>query len=89
MILGQALRDQQRELIVFRHRLMLAGLVIIAAFAVLLGASLAQVVQRSTTTRSPSEPLDGPVVPNRGLILDRNGAVLAANYSAYTLEITP
>ncbi|MEP7070632.1 MAG: penicillin-binding protein 2, partial [Usitatibacter sp.] len=30
-----------------------------------------------------------PVVPNRGLILDRNGAVLAANYSAYTLEITP
>jgi penicillin-binding protein 2 len=30
-----------------------------------------------------------PVVPNRGLILDRNGEVLAANYSAYTLEITP
>ena len=30
-----------------------------------------------------------PVVPNRGLILDRNGIVLASNYSAYTLEITP
>nr|MBP6778422.1 penicillin-binding protein 2 [Piscinibacter sp.] len=30
-----------------------------------------------------------PIVPNRGLILDRNGAVLADNYSAYTLEITP
>jgi penicillin-binding protein 2 len=30
-----------------------------------------------------------PVVPNRGLILDRNGIVLATNYSAYTLEITP
>ncbi len=30
-----------------------------------------------------------PVPPNRGLILDRNGAVLAHNYSAYTLEITP
>jgi penicillin-binding protein 2 len=30
-----------------------------------------------------------PVVPNRGLILDRNGVVLASNYSAYTLEITP
>jgi penicillin-binding protein 2 len=29
------------------------------------------------------------VVPNRGLILDRNGIVLATNYSAYTLEITP
>jgi penicillin-binding protein 2 len=30
-----------------------------------------------------------PVVPNRGLIVDRNGVVLANNYSAYTLEITP
>ena len=30
-----------------------------------------------------------PVVPNRGLIIDRNGVVLAHNYSAYTLEITP
>jgi penicillin-binding protein 2 len=30
-----------------------------------------------------------PVVPNRGLIVDRNGVVLATNYSAYTLEITP
>jgi penicillin-binding protein 2 len=30
-----------------------------------------------------------PIVPNRGLILDSKGAVLARNYSAYTLEITP
>jgi penicillin-binding protein 2 len=30
-----------------------------------------------------------PIVPNRGIILDRNGVVLASNYSAYTLEITP
>ena len=30
-----------------------------------------------------------PVAPSRGLILDRNGVVLAHNYSAYTLEITP
>ncbi|UVW29368.1 penicillin-binding protein 2 [Massilia sp. H6] len=29
-----------------------------------------------------------PIVPNRGLIVDRNGVVLARNYSAYTLEIT-
>jgi penicillin-binding protein 2 len=29
-----------------------------------------------------------PIVPNRGQILDRNGVVLATNYSAYTLEIT-
>ncbi len=30
-----------------------------------------------------------PIVPNRGLIVDRNGIVLADNYSAYTLEIMP
>jgi cell division protein FtsI/penicillin-binding protein 2 len=30
-----------------------------------------------------------PMVPNRGLIVDRNGVVLATNYSAYTLEISP
>src|SRR6478752_3438363 len=30
-----------------------------------------------------------PVVPNRGIIVDRNGVVLAHNYSAYTLEIQP
>lgn len=29
-----------------------------------------------------------PIVPNRGQILDRNGIVLASNYSAYTLELT-
>ena len=30
-----------------------------------------------------------PVVPNRGVIRDRNGVVLAQSYSAYTLEIQP
>ena len=30
-----------------------------------------------------------PVAPNRGLIVDRNGIVLARNFSAYTLEIFP
>lgn len=30
-----------------------------------------------------------PIVPNRGLILDKNGIVLAQNFFVYTLEITP
>jgi penicillin-binding protein 2 len=30
-----------------------------------------------------------PIAPNRGLILDRNGIVMARNYSGYTLEIFP
>jgi penicillin-binding protein 2 len=92
MIVGYALRDQQGELTVFRHRLMLAGLLIIVAFAVLLGRfTWLQVVQRQYyhTLAEANRISVVPVVPNRGLILDRNGKVLAANYSAYTLEITP
>ncbi len=91
-MLGQALRDQQREITVFRNRLMLSGLLIIVAFAVLLGRfSWLQVVQREYyhTLAEANRISVVPVVPNRGLILDRNGEVLAANYSAYTLEITP
>lgn len=30
-----------------------------------------------------------PLVPNRGLIFDRNGEILAQNFSTYTLEIVP
>ena len=30
-----------------------------------------------------------PIAPNRGVITDRNGVVLAQSYSAYTLELTP
>jgi penicillin-binding protein 2 len=92
MMLGQALRDQQRELTVFRNRLMLAGFAILIAFGVLLARfTWLQVVQQTYyhTLAEANRISVAPVVPNRGLILDRNGEVLAANYSAYTLEITP
>ncbi|HTS85080.1 MAG TPA: penicillin-binding protein 2 [Usitatibacter sp.] len=92
MMVGQALRDQQRELVVFRNRLMLSGFLIVAAFVVLLARfTWLQVVQREYyhTLAEANRISVVPVVPNRGLILDRNGEVLAANYSAYTLEITP
>jgi penicillin-binding protein 2 len=92
MIVGQTLRDQQHELTVFRNRLMLTGLLIVVAFGVLLARfTWLQVIQQKYyhTLAEANRISMVPVVPNRGLILDRNGAVLAANYSAYTLEITP
>jgi penicillin-binding protein 2 len=92
MIVGQALRDQRRELNVFRSRLTVAGLVALAAFGVLAARFIwLQVLQREHyhTLAEANRISVVPVVPNRGLILDRNGEVLAANYSAYTLEITP
>ena len=92
MMLGHAMRDSQRELTLFRSRLMLAGLGILLAFGLLLARfTWLQVVQREYyhTLAEANRISMAPVVPNRGLILDRNGEVLAANYSAYTLEVTP
>ena len=92
MMLGQALRDPRRELRVFRNRIMVAVLAILVAFGVLLSRfAWLQVVQSEYyhTLAEQNRISVVPVVPSRGLILDRNGSVLAANYSAYTLEITP
>ena len=92
MIVGQALRDPRRELTVFRSRLTVAGLVALACFGVLASRFVwLQVIQREHyhTLAEANRISVVPVVPNRGIIVDRNGEVLAANYSAYTLEITP
>ena len=92
MRVGQALRDKERELTVFRHRLLLASFVVLAAFGMLLARVVwLQVVQREHyhTLAEANRISVVPVAPNRGLILDRSGEVLAANYSAYTLEVTP
>jgi penicillin-binding protein 2 len=89
---GHALRDQRRELNVFRTRLIVAGLAALTAFGVLFARFVwLQVVQREHyhTLAEANRISVVPVVPNRGIIRDRNGEVLAANYSAYTLEITP
>ncbi|HSN20387.1 MAG TPA: penicillin-binding protein 2, partial [Usitatibacter sp.] len=92
MMVGQALRDPRRELTVFRNRMLVAGLLILGAFGLLVARFVwLQVVQREYyhTLAEQNRISVVPVVPSRGLILDRNGHVLAANYSAYTLEITP
>jgi len=86
------LRDVERELGRFRGRLLAAALAVFVAFA-LLGARMVylQVYQHQelATQAENNRIAIVPIVPNRGLILDRNGVVLASNYSAYTLEIMP
>ena len=91
-MVGQALRDPRRELTVFRNRLTVAGILALVAFGLLVSRFVwLQVVQREYyhTLAEANRISVVPVVPNRGIILDRKGQVLAANYSAYTLEITP
>jgi penicillin-binding protein 2 len=79
--------EQQR----FRTRLVAAAAFVLLAFA-LLGARLVHLqVFRHEGLSAQAENnriAVSPLVPNRGIITDRNGVVLANNYSAYTLEIT-
>ncbi|MES2402396.1 MAG: penicillin-binding protein 2 [Pseudomonadota bacterium] len=86
------LRNVEADLSRFRARVLVASLAVLLAFS-LLGARLVylQVYRHADLNEQAENNRTAvvPIVPNRGLILDRNGVVLATNYSAYTLEITP
>jgi penicillin-binding protein 2 len=85
------LKNVRRDLHYFQVRLGVAGALVLAAFAVLFGRFFyLQVVQHQyyDTKAEDNRISIVPIQPNRGLILDRNGVVLARNYSAYTLELT-
>ena len=86
------LRDLERELGAFRGRLLAAAVFVLLLFGLLLARLVVlQVVRHDDlATQAENNRISVlPIVPNRGLIVDRNGVVLASNYSAYTLEITP
>jgi penicillin-binding protein 2 len=85
------LRDTRRELHYFQLRLGVAGMVVLAAFTVLFARFFyLQVVQHQyyDTKAEDNRISIVPIQPNRGLIVDRKGVVLARNYSGYTLELT-
>ncbi|OYT89959.1 MAG: penicillin-binding protein 2 [Burkholderiales bacterium PBB6] len=86
------LKNLERELDRFRLRVLAAAAFVLIGFG-LLSARLVylQVVRHEElSTRAESNRIAVvPIVPNRGRIVDRNGVVLATNYTAYTLEITP
>ncbi len=91
-MIGTTIKNREAELVMFRSRALVAGLAILLAFAILAGRMIyLQVIKRGYyhTLAEANRISVLPVVPNRGLILDRNNEVLAANYSAYTLEVTP
>jgi penicillin-binding protein 2 len=86
------LRDHQKELQSFQLRLAVSAGVVVLLFSVLVLRFLyLQVIQHDYyhTLAENNRISIVPIIPNRGLILDRTGAVIAHNYAAYTLEITP
>ena len=88
----KALRDVEADLYRFRARVLAASMLVVGAFALLvLRLGYLQwwryddLYEQAENNRTAVVP----IVPNRGIIQDRHGIVLASNYSAYTLEITP
>jgi penicillin-binding protein 2 len=82
----------ERDRFYFRRRLGVAAFLVLAAFAGLFARFFyLQVVQHKhyQTLAETNRIAIVPIVPNRGVVTDRNGIVLAQSYSGYTLEITP
>ncbi|ASA56622.1 penicillin-binding protein 2 [Vibrio gazogenes] len=86
------IRDYKSEDNLFRNRAIISFLAIIILVGVLIANLYTlQVVQfQDYRTRSNDNRIKiVPIAPNRGLIYDRNGVLLAENRPIFDLEITP
>lgn len=86
------LRDTRVEIQRFQGRVVIVQWVVLFCFALLASRLIyLQVIRHEDLLEQAENNRTAilPTVPPRGIILDRNGVVLASNYSAYTLEITP
>ena len=86
------LRDHTREIRLFRIRLAICAVIVIILFGLLFSRFFYLQVSQGehyTTLAEANRITIQPLTPNRGLIFDRNGEILAQNYTAYTLEIVP
>jgi penicillin-binding protein 2 len=87
-----ALRNTERELFYFRTRVIVASVFVAFCFLLLASRFLWLQYFRHDDFYARAESNRIAVVPvtaNRGLIKDREGRIIARNYSAYTLEINP
>src|SRR5512147_136249 len=86
------IRNNERELQQFQLRIGVAAIAVLVAFGLLAARFVyLQLVQHEAYSAKAEDNRISivPVPPNRGLMVDRNGVVLARNYSGYTLEISP
>ncbi|HSH97980.1 MAG: penicillin-binding protein 2 [Methylophilaceae bacterium] len=86
------IKNYQLEHYHFRLRLIVAMAVVVICFGILASRFFYLQFNRYDYYQTLAENNRislVPIVPNRGLILDRNGVILANNFFVYTLEITP
>ena len=88
----ESVKDIFEEKRSFTRRVVVAGLIVLLLAGLLLGRlAQIQLVQHDYyVTRADENRMRLiPVAPVRGLIYDRNGALLAQNEPSFVLEITP
>ncbi|MCB5188792.1 penicillin-binding protein 2 [Methylobacillus caricis] len=86
------LKNYKKEQYDFRIRLATGGLLVLICFGILISRFVFLQFSKYDYFQTMAENNRislVPIVPNRGLIMDRNGVVLAQNSFVYTLEITP
>jgi len=91
-MLNIPIKDHFRETRLYNARLSVIGVIVVTLiFALILRLAYLQVfAHRHYETLSQANRIKPiPIQPPRGLILDRNGVILAQNYPVYTLEIIP
>jgi penicillin-binding protein 2 len=89
---SRELKNYQNEQHSFKIRLGVLGLLVLTAFCTLAARFYFLQINRYDYYQTLAENNRisiVPITPNRGLISDRNGVVLAHNFFVYTLEITP
>ena len=86
------LKNYQNEQHNFKLRLIVLAAIVLIGFGMLAARFyFLQIVHHSHyhTLAENNRISVIPVAPNRGLITDRNGTIIAHNFFVYTLEITP
>ncbi len=89
---SRELRNHQNEQHNFKLRLSILGLLVLIAFSLLAIRFYYLQINRYDHYQTLAENnriAIVPITPNRGLIMDRNGVVLAHNFVVYTIEVTP
>src|SRR5689334_7512568 len=92
MAAGIRIKDHWKEQRLFDQRALVAGVLIVVLTLTLLGRLyLLQVVRHQyyTELSQGNRVRTEPIPAARGLILDRNGEVVAGNQPAYQLELVP
>ncbi len=92
MVRGVRIKDHWSEQRIFDQRVFAAGIAIVAlTVTLILRLFLLQVIRHDyyTELSQGNRVRNEPIPAARGLILDRNGEVIASNQPAYQLELVP